>query len=104
MNEDNNTGIWSAKTGLNYQDYYYQYRITLYHPNTQKIEVLTTTDPYSLSLSSNSEYSQIVSLDSTDTKPEGWQQQQDNLVSAPEDNIFYETKIAYYNIVCNKIL
>jgi len=54
MIEDTNTGIWSTALPLEHFANYYQYQVTLYHPASQKVETLITTDPYSLSLSSNS--------------------------------------------------
>ncbi|WP_286233658.1 pullulanase-type alpha-1,6-glucosidase [Thalassotalea sediminis] len=93
MQEDTNTGIWSASSSEALNEQFYRYQITLYHPRTQKIEQITTTDPYSLSLSTNSEYSQIVDLNKPSTQPKGWLTQLDNPVKQPEDNIFYETHI-----------
>lgn len=46
--------------------------MTVYHPLTRKLESYEVTDPYSLSLSMNSEYSQIVDLDDAKIQPEGW--------------------------------
>ncbi|WP_448563337.1 pullulanase-type alpha-1,6-glucosidase [Thalassotalea ganghwensis] len=100
---DDKTGIWSRATKRDFSGYYYQYQLTLYHPSTHKIETTTTTDPYSLSLSTNSEYSQIVDLTSSNTMPKGWLTQRDNPVSAPEDNIFYETHIRDFSALDSSI-
>jgi pullulanase-type alpha-1,6-glucosidase len=93
MTEDSHTGIWHVKADKSLAGKYYRYQIKVYHPASQKIETLITTDPYSLSLSVNSEYSQIVDLNDEATLPHGWFSQQDNKVAQPEDNIFYETHI-----------
>lgn len=93
MQEDTNTGIWSASSSKSLNEQFYRYQITLYHPRTQKIAQITTTDPYSLSLSTNSEYSQIVDLNHPLTQPEGWLTQLDTPVKQPENNILYETHI-----------
>ncbi|OKY26032.1 pullulanase-type alpha-1,6-glucosidase [Thalassotalea sp. PP2-459] len=93
MREDKSTGIWSATTSHLLHEQFYRYQITLYHPSTKKIEEVITTDPYSLSLSTNSEHSQIVDLNHPSTQPRGWLTQRDNPVKNPEDNIFYETHI-----------
>jgi len=113
MREDTKTGVWQA-TLTNYEHgsslpslaplntvhpehkfdgAYYQYQVTLYHPASQKIETLTTTDPYSLSLSVNSEYSQVVDLNNTNTQPQGWQTQVIPTIKNAEDNILYEVYI-----------
>ncbi|MBA6372550.1 pullulanase-type alpha-1,6-glucosidase [Colwellia sp. BRX8-4] len=93
LKEDSNTGIWSGAVINTQQEVYYQYQLTIYHPASDKIETLTTTDPYSLSLSTNSEYSHVINLDDSKNKPNGWELQQDVLIKNPEDNIFYETHI-----------
>jgi pullulanase-type alpha-1,6-glucosidase len=93
MVEDTQTGIWLATSDKSLANKYYRYQVEVYHPASKKVETLITTDPYSLSLSTNSEYSQIIDLNAPDTMPSGWLMQKDNPVLNPEDNIFYETHI-----------
>jgi len=93
MIEDKKTGVWLATSDKSLANKYYRYQVEVYHPASKKVEKLITTDPYSLSLSTNSEYSQIIDLNAPDTMPSGWQVQKDNPVLNPEDNIFYETHI-----------
>ncbi len=93
MQQDPNTGIWQTLGNKALANNYYRYQITLYHYASEQIKTLTVTDPYSLSLSTNSEYSQIIDLNAQSTMPEGWLTQRDNPVANPEDNIFYETHI-----------
>lgn len=93
MIEDINTGIWHTQAKQQFKAAYYQYKLTLYQPSTQRIETVITTDPYSLSLSTNSEYSQVTDLNRPSTQPKGWLQQQRPSVENVEDNIFYEVHI-----------
>jgi len=93
MVEDTSTGIWQAQTGKQASYAYYKYQLDVYHPASKKVESLSVTDPYSLSLSVNSEYSQVVDLSDTITQPENWLNQQIPTVNNIEDNIFYETHI-----------
>ncbi|DBA89441.1 TPA: hypothetical protein ACH3X1_004074 [Trebouxia sp. C0004] len=51
---------------------YYQYRITVFCPDSQQVETLTTTDPYSLCLAADGTHTQIVPMDDDMTMPEGW--------------------------------
>jgi len=92
MVEEVNTGVWSAVGDIDSKAYY-QYKITVYHPESKKVETLITTDPYSLSLSVNSQYSQVVDLNNSDTQPKNWLNHQSPTVKNVEDNIFYETHI-----------
>lgn len=93
MNEDTNSGIWQVSSEDINAGVYYQYKITVFHPASDKVETIITTDPYSLSLSTNSEYSQVVNLNAANTQPNGWNKQPVPTVKNPEDNIFYETHI-----------
>ncbi|MDO6445358.1 pullulanase-type alpha-1,6-glucosidase [Colwellia sp. 1_MG-2023] len=93
LKEDKKTGAWSAQVEKDFHNKYYRYEVEVYHPVSKKIELLTVTDPYSLSLSTNSKYSHIIDLGQQSTLPDGWFEQHDNPVVNPEDNIFYETHI-----------
>lgn len=93
MVENTNTGIWSATGDSSLNGTYYQYQVTVYHPQSKKIETLITTDPYSLSLSTNSEFSQLVDLNDATTQPVNWNTHPVPTVKNVEDNIFYEVHI-----------
>jgi len=93
MIEDTNTGIWSVAGDSSLNGAYYQYQVTVYHPESKQVEKLITTDPYSLSLAINSKYSQAVNLNDKVTQPENWNNHQVPTVKNVEDNIFYETHI-----------
>ncbi|GAA6171670.1 hypothetical protein NBRC116592_13400 [Colwellia sp. KU-HH00111] len=93
MIEDTHSGVWSITTDSSLNSAYYQYQVTVYHSESKQVETLTTTDPYSLSLSVNSKYSQVVDLNAPDTQPQGWLNHPVPTVNNVEDNIFYETHI-----------
>lgn len=93
MLEDPHTGVWSVKGNESLKGAYYQYKISVYHPESKKVETLITTDPYSLSLSTNSEFSQVVDLNDSATQPNNWLNHSVPTVKNVEDNIFYETHI-----------
>ena len=76
MLEDTHTGVWQVLADSRASYAYYQYQVDVYHPASKKIESLSVTDPYSLSLSVNSEYSQVVDLNDAVTQPEKWLTQQ----------------------------
>jgi pullulanase len=93
MVENTDTGVWQVISDSQASYAYYKYQVNVYHPVSQKIESLSVTDPYSLSLSVNSEYSQVVDLNDAVTQPENWLTQQIPTVKNVEDNVFYETHI-----------
>ncbi|MDT1867230.1 hypothetical protein, partial [Acinetobacter baumannii] len=69
---DSASGAWSWQGGSDLKGAFYRYAMTVYHPQSRKVEQYEVTDPYAHSLSTNSEYSQVVDLNDSALKPEGW--------------------------------
>ncbi|NAX44728.1 MULTISPECIES: pullulanase-type alpha-1,6-glucosidase [unclassified Vibrio] len=93
MVEDPNTGVWHYQGERSLKNSFYRYRVQAYHPKTAQLEWMTTTDPYSQSLSTSSLYSQLVDLTAAESKPDDWDAQIIPELSHPEDNILYEVHI-----------
>ncbi len=72
MTEDTSTGAWSYVGAADLKGKYYRYALQVYHPLSRSVQSYEVTDPYSLSLSQNSEYSQVVDLNDSSLKPDGW--------------------------------
>ncbi len=72
MTLDEVSGSWSVQGGSELVGKFYRYDIQIYHPVSRKLESYQVTDPYSLSLAMNSEFSQVVDLNDPALKPEGW--------------------------------
>lgn len=66
------SGVWSVNTNQAPSGTYYRYLVNVVHPVSSKVESYQVTDPYALSLSRNSEYSQVVNLNDPALKPAGW--------------------------------
>jgi pullulanase len=99
MTEDKATGIWSyaaAKAELDRK--FYRYRVTVFNAFTNKTEVLETTDPESISLSTNGLHSQFVDLNDADIKPAGWDGQVVPQVASPEAMTIYETHVRDFSV------
>jgi len=86
-------GVWSAKGAPEWKGKFYLYEVTVYFPATGRVEVNMVTDPYSRSLSTNSERSQIVDLDVEPLKPERWDSLVKPRLDAPEDIVIYELHV-----------
>ncbi|MGW0600203.1 pullulanase-type alpha-1,6-glucosidase [Streptomyces sp. NPDC002776] len=69
---DRATGVWSVRGERSWKGLYYRYQVKVWSPAAQKTVTNAVTDPYSLSLSANSQRSQIVDLDDHATAPEDW--------------------------------
>lgn len=72
MTLDEASGSWSVQGGSELVGKFYRYDIQVYHPVSRKLESYQVTDPYSLSLAMNSEFSQVVDLNDPALKPDGW--------------------------------
>ncbi|MEP7742134.1 pullulanase-type alpha-1,6-glucosidase [Vibrio parahaemolyticus] len=93
MKEDSATGIWVSEAQSNVVNKYYRYQVKVYHPTTGVIETRLVTDPYSLSLSKNSMYSQVIDLDDPSLMPQGWSDYERPTVKKDEDHVLYESHL-----------
>ncbi|MGY3945531.1 pullulanase-type alpha-1,6-glucosidase [Aeromonas tecta] len=94
MTLDETSGSWSLQAGNDLVGKYYRYDIQVYHPLSRKLESYQVTDPYSLSLAMNSEFSQVVDLDDPALKPEGWDSlKAPHSQANPADIVIYEAHV-----------
>ncbi|WP_322805072.1 pullulanase-type alpha-1,6-glucosidase [Vibrio alfacsensis] len=93
MTENSETGIWASEAQGNVLNQYYHYKVTVYHPTTGVVETRLVTDPYSLSLSENSMYSQVVDLDSASLQPQDWNDYDRPELAKDEDHVLYESHL-----------
>lgn len=99
MTEDTATGIWRY-TGSNSLDRaFYQFEVSVYHYQSHQIETLMVTDPHSVSLSTNGEYSQFVNLTDSDLMPAGWESQMVTPAGNYEDAVIYEGHIRDFSVM-----
>lgn len=93
MNLDEGSGVWSISGNPDWMGQYYLYEIEVYVSQAGEVIKGSVTDPYSTSLSMNSRRSQIVDLEETALKPDGWDALSKPVLAAPEDNVIYELHI-----------
>ena len=73
MTEDATSGSWSVDLDREAVDgKFYRYAMKVFRPREQQGYDYEVTDPYSVSLSTNSLYSQAIDLESDELKPSGW--------------------------------
>nr|WP_315260864.1 alpha-1,6-glucosidase domain-containing protein [uncultured Duganella sp.] len=96
MKRDDATGIWSARAGRAGQ--YYQYLVDVVAPPAGLVRNLVT-DPYSVSLTTDSKRSYIVDLDAAKLKPAGWDKTAaPTKVVAQTDMTVYELHVRDFSI------
>jgi pullulanase-type alpha-1,6-glucosidase len=90
--------VWQV-TGTAYWTFkYYLFEVEVFTPSTQRIEKNLVTDPYSVSLSKNSQRSQIVNLDDCTLKPPGWDELPKPFLTGPNDIVVYELHLRDFSI------
>jgi pullulanase len=87
------TGVWSVTGPTSWYGKYYLYEVNVYVRATGNVVTNLVTDPYSVSLSMNSQRSQIVSLADPAYKPAGWDGVAKPRLDAPEDIVLYELHV-----------
>ena len=90
MDWDFGTGVWACSGNSGWKGQYYLYEVEVYAPSTGKIEHNLVTDPYSVSLSTNSLRSQVVDLADPTLEPPGWDFLVKPRLGSIEDIVLYE--------------
>jgi pullulanase-type alpha-1,6-glucosidase len=94
MTVDPATGVWKATGAASWYGKYYLYEVKVWARSTGKVETNLVTDPYSISLSRNSQRSQIIDLAGDRTlQPDDWNNLDKPRLGAPEDIVLYELHI-----------
>ncbi|MFL6258091.1 MAG: pullulanase-type alpha-1,6-glucosidase [Thermoanaerobaculia bacterium] len=93
MTADPATGVWTVTGDASWYGKYYRYEVDVYVRSTGNVETNLVTDPYSVSLSRDSQRSQIVDLADPAYKPFGWDATPKPRLDAPEDIVLYELHV-----------
>jgi pullulanase/glycogen debranching enzyme len=92
------TGVWSASKRANLSGKYYKYAVDVIAPGAGLVRNLVT-DPYSVSLTTDSLRSYIADLDSSKLKPSGWDKTPAPAkVAAQTDMSVYELHVRDFSI------
>jgi pullulanase len=98
MNLDGQSGVWTARGDGSWRNRFYNYEVEVFVRTTGRIEKNIVTDPYSISLSSNSRRSQVVDLNDPALKPEGWDALKKPPLEHPVDSVVYELHIRDFSM------
>lgn len=98
MTVDSATGVWSFTTPIANDRLFYRYELTVYHQQNKQFETIWSTDPYSVSLSTNGLYSQFVNLMDADLKPVDWDTHTVPSLAKVEDAVIYEGHIRNFSV------
>jgi pullulanase len=98
MSFDASTGVWSVSSRGRMDGQYYRYAVETFVRGVGLVRNLVT-DPYSISLNADSQYSYIADLDSPWLMPPGWRFiDPPNNVRAQEDMSIYELHVRDFSL------
>ncbi len=99
MTRDDATGVWSVTGTPDWAGSYYLFEVDVVTPTTNSLETNLVTDPYALSLSTNSTKSQIVDLaGDAALQPPGWDDVGTTAPDRPEQLNLYELHVRDFSI------
>ncbi len=98
MTLDAASGVWSITGDSSWNRQYYLFDVEVYTYDADQVLHNLVTDPYAVSLSTDSKRSQFVNLDDADLKPSGWDAHSRPALSRPEDITIYEMHIRDFSI------
>ena len=92
------TGVWSAELGADLSGRYYTYLVDVFVPGVGVVRN-RVTDPYAVSLTTDSKRAYIADLNSPIFKPAGWDQSPlPKRVKAATDMVIYELHVRDFSI------
>ena len=100
---DEASGVWSITGDASWDRKFYTISLNVYSYATNSIVTNEVTDPYSISLSTDSVRSQFVNLNDADLKPAGWDSLAAPALAAPEDIVLYELHIRDFSIADSSV-
>jgi pullulanase len=86
-------GVWSVTGERSWDRDYYLYAVEVYAPSLGEVVTNRVTDPYSLSLATDSERSQLVDLSDADLAPTGWAASPKPSFAGQQDLSVYEVHV-----------
>ncbi|HZG66724.1 MAG TPA: pullulanase-type alpha-1,6-glucosidase, partial [Herpetosiphonaceae bacterium] len=98
MMRDAQTGVWSITGNAGWTGKFYLYEVKVFAPSTGAVETNLVTDPYSISLATNSRRSQLVDLSDAELMPPGWAELRKPDLAGPEDIVLYELHVRDFSI------
>jgi pullulanase len=90
---NNSKGVWGTTVPYRFKNYFYRYEVTVFHPQTDRVETFLVTDPYSFGLSSNGGKTQLLDPLSAEQRPSGWAFLEKPVLNSFKDIVLYEMQI-----------
>ncbi len=98
MTRDTRNGVWSVEGEPSWRGQYYLFDVEVFVHGTGRVERNLVTDPYSLSLATNSARSQVVDLTDPELAPPGWTELVKPALADPVDAVVYELHVRDFSV------
>jgi pullulanase/glycogen debranching enzyme len=92
MSRDEASGVWTLASKGSARGRYYRYLVDVFVPGMGLVRN-RVTDPYSLSLSADSQRSYVADLDDPALAPPGWRAMPPPILGTPTDMVIYELHV-----------
>jgi pullulanase len=103
MTLDEASGVWSVTGTAAWDRKFYTISLKVYSYAANAIVTNEVTDPYSVSLATDSVRSQFVNLNDADLKPAGWDGMTLPALAAPEDIVVYELHVRDFSVADSSV-
>ena len=91
-------GVWTRSGGRDWDGARYRYEVQVYAPSTGTVVTNDVTDPYSVALTTNSQWSIAADLSSPALAPAGWSRLAKPTLAQPENSTIYELHVRDFSI------
>jgi pullulanase-type alpha-1,6-glucosidase len=91
-------GVWSTTGRPDWRGAQYLYDVTVYAPSTRQVEHNQVTDPYSLTLTTDSKRSVAVDLDDRELQPKQWREVASPRLAQSVDSTIYELHVRDFSV------
>jgi pullulanase/glycogen debranching enzyme len=92
-------GTWQVSGEADWYGKFYLYEIEVFVPTEGSVVTQQVTDPYSVSLATNSTRSQVIDLNDPDYMPEGWDGLSKPELNAFTDMVLYELHVRDFSAI-----
>ncbi|MCY9786940.1 pullulanase-type alpha-1,6-glucosidase [Nocardiopsis sp. EMB25] len=98
MRLDRRTGVWSVTGREDWNGRYYTFDVRVFAPTTGRVEDNRVTDPYSVSLATDSARTHLVDLDDPALAPEGWDDRAKPEAVPVNEAVIYELHVRDHSV------
>jgi pullulanase-type alpha-1,6-glucosidase len=98
MTRDAASGVWRATGAASWNRQWYRFEVDVFVRSAGGFLKNEATDPYSISVSTNGRFSQIVDMNDKALIPDGWARAKKPPFNGPQDAVIYELHVRDFSV------